>query len=63
MVDVVLNGIRKSFGKVDVINGVDFTIEDREFAVFVGPSGASNVGAGELGSLSATVGPPVWTHS
>ena len=39
MVDVVLKGIRKSFGKVDVINGVDFTIEDREFAVFVGPSG------------------------
>ena len=39
MVDVVLSGIRKSFGKIDVINGVDFTVEDREFAVLVGPSG------------------------
>ena len=30
---------RKSFGAVNVINGVDLNIEDGEFAVFVGPSG------------------------
>jgi ABC-type sugar transport system ATPase subunit len=39
MSSVRLNGIRKSFGNVDVIKGVDLTIEDGEFCVFVGPSG------------------------
>ena len=34
-----LNGIRKSFGPVDVIHGVDLEIEEGEFVVFVGPSG------------------------
>ncbi|MDP3197308.1 ABC transporter ATP-binding protein [Tabrizicola sp.] len=36
---VVLRGIRKSFGAVDVIKGVDLTVEPGEFCVFVGPSG------------------------
>jgi multiple sugar transport system ATP-binding protein len=39
MAEVVLRGIRKSFGKVDVIRGVDLAIEHGEFVVFVGPSG------------------------
>ncbi|MBM1222335.1 ABC transporter ATP-binding protein [Ponticoccus sp. SC2-23] len=34
-----LRQIRKSFGPVDVIHGVDLQIEDGEFVVFVGPSG------------------------
>ena len=34
-----LNQIRKSFGPVDVIHGVDLEIEEGEFVVFVGPSG------------------------
>ncbi|MEM9427511.1 MAG: sn-glycerol-3-phosphate ABC transporter ATP-binding protein UgpC [Pseudomonadota bacterium] len=34
-----LNQIKKSFGAVDVIHGVDLEIEDGEFVVFVGPSG------------------------
>ena len=34
-----LRGIRKSFGAVEVIKGVDLDIEDEEFVVFVGPSG------------------------
>jgi len=34
-----LNNIKKSFGDVDVIHGVDLAIEDGEFVVFVGPSG------------------------
>ncbi|KUF09364.1 ABC transporter ATP-binding protein [Pseudoponticoccus marisrubri] len=34
-----LNDIRKSFGQVDVIHGIDLAIEDGEFVVFVGPSG------------------------
>ena len=36
---VILRSIRKSFGAVDVIKGVDLTIEPGEFCVFVGPSG------------------------
>ena len=36
---IVLKSVRKSFGEVDVIPGIDLTIEDGEFVVFVGPSG------------------------
>jgi multiple sugar transport system ATP-binding protein len=36
---LVLENIKKSFGKVDVIKGVDLTVADGEFTVFVGPSG------------------------
>ncbi len=36
---VVLKGLRKSFGAVDVIKGIDLTVEPGEFCVFVGPSG------------------------
>lgn len=39
MAGITLSGVRKSFGTVEVINGVDIRIEDGEFAVFVGPSG------------------------
>ena len=34
-----LKDIRKSFGAVDVIHGIDLEIEEGEFVVFVGPSG------------------------
>ena len=34
-----LRQIRKSFGAVDVIHGVDLAIDEGEFVVFVGPSG------------------------
>jgi ABC-type sugar transport system ATPase subunit len=36
---VVLKGLTKSFGALDVIKGVDLVIEPGEFCVFVGPSG------------------------
>ncbi|PIE07053.1 MAG: sn-glycerol-3-phosphate ABC transporter ATP-binding protein UgpC [Rhodobacterales bacterium] len=39
MATVSLENIRKSFGRVDVIHGVDIEIEDGEFIVIVGPSG------------------------
>ena len=39
MARVKLCDIRKSFGQVEVIKGVDIDIEDGEFVVFVGPSG------------------------
>lgn len=39
MATVNLHGITKSFGKTDVIHGIDVDIEDGEFIVIVGPSG------------------------
>ncbi len=39
MAQVRLRDVKKSFGSVDVIKGVDIDIEDGEFVVFVGPSG------------------------
>ena len=36
---VSLRNVRKSFGTVDVIKGVDLDVDDGEFLVFVGPSG------------------------
>ena len=34
-----LSAVKKSFGDIDVIHGVDLSIDDGEFVVFVGPSG------------------------
>lgn len=34
-----LTNVRKYYGALEVIKGVDVTVEDGEFAVFVGPSG------------------------
>lgn len=39
MATVSLEQIKKSFGKTDVIHGVDIDIQDGEFIVIVGPSG------------------------
>ena len=39
MADVVLNDLKKSYGLVEVIHGVNLTINDGEFVVLVGPSG------------------------
>ena len=39
MTDVLLSGIVKRFGPVDVIKGVDLHVAAGEFCVFVGPSG------------------------
>ena len=36
---IKLNKVEKWFGDLQVIKGVDLTIEDGEFVVFVGPSG------------------------
>jgi multiple sugar transport system ATP-binding protein len=36
---IQLTKVRKAFGEVDVIPGIDLTIENGEFVVFVGPSG------------------------
>ncbi|WP_417211596.1 sn-glycerol-3-phosphate ABC transporter ATP-binding protein UgpC [Antarctobacter sp.] len=39
MATVTLQNVRKSFGKTEVIHGVDLDIADGEFIVIVGPSG------------------------
>lgn len=39
MATVTLENLKKSFGKTDVIHGVDIDIADGEFIVIVGPSG------------------------
>jgi len=39
MARLTLTDVRKSYGKVDVIHGVDLDVADGEFVVFVGPSG------------------------
>ncbi|MFZ1343002.1 ABC transporter ATP-binding protein [Thiothrix eikelboomii] len=39
MATVQLKAVEKTFGSIQVIKGVDFTIESGEFVVFVGPSG------------------------
>ncbi len=39
MADIRLEDVYKSYGKTEVIHGVDWHIEDGEFVVIVGPSG------------------------
>ena len=39
MGQVSLRGLRKNYGNVEVIKGVDLDVKDGEFLVFVGPSG------------------------
>ncbi|MBW8283089.1 MAG: sn-glycerol-3-phosphate ABC transporter ATP-binding protein UgpC [Rhizobium sp.] len=39
MTGLVLKDIRKNYGQVKVLHGIDLTIEVGEFVVFVGPSG------------------------
>ena len=36
---LTLSAVTKAFGTVDVIKGIDLTVEEGEFCVFVGPSG------------------------
>ncbi|KFL30007.1 ABC transporter ATP-binding protein [Devosia riboflavina] len=39
MSDLRISGLKKSYGSVSVLKGIDLTIEAGEFVVFVGPSG------------------------
>ena len=39
MASVTIEGVRKSYGAIEVVHGVDVTVADGEFCVLVGPSG------------------------
>ena len=39
MTEIQLKQIRKTYGEVEVIHGIDLTVNSGEFCVFVGPSG------------------------
>ncbi len=39
MGELTLTGVTKTFGSTDVIKGVDLSVREGEFCVFVGPSG------------------------
>ena len=39
MASVVIRDVRKAFGVIEVIHGVDISIGNDEFVVLVGPSG------------------------
>jgi len=39
MAELTLKDLHKSYGPVDVIHGIDMSIQSGEFCVFVGPSG------------------------
>ena len=39
MSQLVLRDVRKTYGDIDVIKGIDMVIEQGDFCVFVGPSG------------------------
>ena len=47
MADVKLTQVRKSFGEIDIIRGVDLDIKHGEFVVFVGPSGCGELRIGD----------------
>jgi lactose/L-arabinose transport system ATP-binding protein len=63
MAKLALTNIKKSFGDVEVIHGVDLEIDDQEFVVFVGPSGCGKstllrliAGLDEVTSGSISIG-------
>ena len=39
MGQITLSNVKKSFGNIDVLHGIDLNIDDGELVVFVGPSG------------------------
>ncbi|MFP5075860.1 ABC transporter ATP-binding protein [Rhizobium sp. YIM 134829] len=70
MSDVALKKIRKSFGALEVIKGIDLEIRSGEFVVFVGPSGCGKstllriiAGLEETTSGSLSIGGTDVTHA
>jgi multiple sugar transport system ATP-binding protein len=66
MASVELRDVRKSFGRVEVVHGVNIGIDDGEFVVLVGPSGCGKstllrmvAGLEEISSGEIRIGPNV----
>jgi len=69
MAAVSLSKVRKAFGSVEVVHGVDVAIEDGEFCVLVGPSGCGKstllrmiAGLEEISSGEIAIGSRVVNH-
>ncbi|QND45466.1 sn-glycerol-3-phosphate ABC transporter ATP-binding protein UgpC (plasmid) [Rhizobium lusitanum] len=70
MAELTLKQIRKSFGALEVIKGIDLEVRSGEFVVFVGPSGCGKstllriiAGLEESTSGSLTIGEKDVTHA
>jgi multiple sugar transport system ATP-binding protein len=66
MASVQLRDVRKSFGRVEVVHGVNIDIDDGEFVVLVGPSGCGKstllrmvAGLEEISAGEIRIGPNV----
>ncbi|WP_048646809.1 ABC transporter ATP-binding protein [Nitratireductor soli] len=69
MATVELQGVRKSFGQLEVVHGVDLDIAEGEFAVLVGPSGCGKstllrmiAGLEEMTSGAIRIGGAIVNH-
>ena len=69
MADVKLTQVRKSFGDIEIIRGVDLDIKHGEFVVFVGPSGCGKStllraisGLEDISSGELRIGDQVMNH-
>ncbi|MDW4500036.1 sn-glycerol-3-phosphate ABC transporter ATP-binding protein UgpC [Sulfitobacter sp. D35] len=69
MAEVVVRDVRKSYGAVEVIHGIDLKIADGEFVVLVGPSGCGKstllrmlAGLEEVTSGDVLIGPKRVNH-
>jgi ABC-type sugar transport system ATPase subunit len=70
MAELTLREVRKSFGALEVIKGIDLQVKSGEFAVFVGPSGCGKstllrmiAGLEEVTSGTMTIGGADVTHA
>jgi len=69
MAGVTINNLRKSYGDVEVMHGIDLQIDDGEFVVFVGPSGCGKstllrmiAGLEDVTSGTVSIGDQVVNH-
>ena len=69
MAEVAVRDVRKSYGAVEVIHGIDLSTEDGEFVVLVGPSGCGKstllrmiAGLEEVTSGDILIGPNKVNH-
>ena len=55
---IKITDLRKSYGNLDVLKGIDLTIAEREVVVIIGPSGSgkSTILRAMIGLLQPTAG-------